>query len=279
MVFPLVRALGVRGIVLITDFGYSQAVFSCGLRTAGITPQNLKNQPTRIGSPTLYRLLVRLFHARLLNPMLPEVPRVLANLRGTINRDYVPSGTTPADMKYTLTIEGGDASPSQREKIITESREGESERHMALKFLAYLLFSGETDGLPLRIEQKVDQRHTPDVVAADPATGEIKLWIDCGQIEPKRLERIVSGNRNARIVVVKATQNEMAGYIKAANRELPTADKRARVEYLSFDDAFVDTLASELRGTNTVSLGMAEDTMYLAWNGRDMSTEVYRQTG
>jgi len=79
-------------------------------------------------------------------------------------------------MKYTFSTPGGGGP-----KIVLQSRPGESDRHIALKILAYLLFRDDAGGLPLQIEQGVGQRHKPDLVAADLETGRVLLWIDCGR--------------------------------------------------------------------------------------------------
>ena len=150
-------------------------------------------------------------------------------------------------MKYTFSIEGDG-------KLVLESRAGESSRHIALKILAYLLFRNDTNGLPLRIEQGVGQRHKPDLVATDPDTGNVVLWIDCGQIEVKRLGRIVAANPGARVVVVKATGSEAALYARAATRHLPATRRMAAVTYLGFDEDFLSALLHHLRGTNDIAL-------------------------
>jgi hypothetical protein len=66
-------------------------------------------------------------------------------------------------VKYTFTCVTGGDNGGGREKIVLQSRAGESDRHIALKILAYLLYRDDTGGLPLQIEQGVGQRHKPDL--------------------------------------------------------------------------------------------------------------------
>jgi hypothetical protein len=150
---------------------------------------------------------------------------------------------------FTLTEPGRD-----REKIVLESRSGESTRHVALKVLAYLLFRHEVAPLPLRIEQKVGQRHKPDLVALDPETGDARLWVDCGQIETERLGRIVRRNPRTRVVVVKPTARDARLYALSALKDLPTEPERlARVAFVGFGPDFLADFLRPLRGANDLT--------------------------
>lgn len=155
-------------------------------------------------------------------------------------------------MKFTFTLtEGGFA----REKRVLESGAGESTRHISLKILAYLLYRGDAAPLPLHIELKVGQRHKPDLVALEPETGRVRLWIDCGQIETERLGRIAVKNPGSRIVVVKSSEHEARLYARAALRDLPEdTGHLARIAFTGFDSGFLAQFVHSLRGTNQLSL-------------------------
>ncbi len=159
-------------------------------------------------------------------------------------------------MKYTFTLlKEGEA--DAREKIVLESRSSESPRHIVLKIFAYLLFRDRSGGLPPRIEPgDIGQRHRPDLLTSDPLTGAPILWIDCGQIEPKRLGRIVATNNGARVVVVKQTAREAELYAQVARGELPVlgAGTARFVGYLGFEEGFIASAIALLRGANTLSL-------------------------
>ncbi len=153
-------------------------------------------------------------------------------------------------MKYTFTI-SGHTQDKKREKIILESRAGESDRHIALKVLAYVLFAPEVAPLPLRIEASVGQRHKPDLVATDEETGAVVFWVDCGQIETKRLGRIVAQNPKAQIVVVKAGANEARLYAQAALRFLPNdKTQREAVRVVGFNEEFLPAFLCVLTQPN-----------------------------
>lgn len=146
-------------------------------------------------------------------------------------------------MKFTVTIEG--VGRDAREKRVLESRAGESAGHIALKILACVLH-----GPDIRVEEAVGQRHKPDLVRTDP-DGAVALWVDCGQIETKRLGRIAAANRAARIVVLKRTAREADLYARAASRDLP-AHAAGRVRVVGFDDGFVARFEAALSSGNAI---------------------------
>ena len=180
-------------------------------------------------------------------------------------------------MKYTFTLRKANE-PTEREKIVLESRSSESPRHIVLKIISYLLFRPHTAGLPMHIEPAdIGQRHRPDLLAVEPITQKPLLWIDCGQIEPKRLGRIAATNNGARIVVVKQTEKEAQLYAAVAKKELPVLGVGSAqfVGYLGFGDGFLQTMIGLLRGANTLcmpsSLG---NELSLQMNGETVSTEL-----
>jgi hypothetical protein len=189
-------------------------------------------------------------------------------------------------MKYTFNlIEASDQDDfgdgDGREKIILESRAGESARHIALKILAYLLFrdAPEAEGQPVRIEQSVGQRHKPDLVATESGTDRVLLWIDCGQIETQRLGRIAAKNNGARILVLKPTEREARLYVSAAAKHMPELGKPGTAESvrcLGFDPDFLTDVLAEVRGVNTLMIQKRfPDLLALTWNTRALATSLH----
>ena len=161
-----------------------------------------------------------------------------------------------------------------QEKRVLESRAGESDRHIALKILAYLLFRERALPLPLLVEQAVGQRHKPDLAAID-AEGAVCLWIDCGQIEPKRLARIVQSNPDACILVVKPTAEEARLYAQAAARALPPRrERKAEVQCIGFDAGFLKDFLTALRGANHLQYRVEADDFCFLLNEMTFHTTV-----
>lgn len=167
-------------------------------------------------------------------------------------------------MKFSVTLfENG-----EREKLILESGT-DLPKHIALKILAYVLYRGKTSGQALEIERRVGQRHKPDLVAIEPETGRVSLWIDCGQIETDRLARIVAKNPTAAVVVVKGKAREAERYAQAAAKDL-----KATATILGFDDGFIEAFVDSLRGTNTLEIERDHGTLLVGLNGQSLRSEI-----
>ena len=166
-----------------------------------------------------------------------------------------------------LSVALSEAAGSRRERLVLESRQGESLDHLALKLLAYLLY-----GPDLAIERAVGQRHKPDLARVD-TEGVVRLWIDCGQIEPRRLGRIASVNRAARILVLKRTVREAALYEKAARKALPE-HAAGRVVFLGFDPAFWSGFLEGLLAQNTLTYEIDENRLCATLNGTMLETAL-----
>jgi YaeQ protein len=162
-------------------------------------------------------------------------------------------------VKYTFTL----LEDGEREKLILESG-GDLPRHVVLKLLAYVLYRKQ---YALEIEKGVGQRHKPDLVAQDPITGQVQLWIDCGQIETDRLGRIVTKNRHAEVIVVKATAREAERYATVAAK-----DVTGQATVLGFDDGFTERFVELLRGTNTVEIERLDETIRVVLNGEALES-------
>lgn len=105
-------------------------------------------------------------------------------------------------MKYTFQFRGSD-------KQVLETRSSESQRHIILKILGYLLYYDRAPRIELRVsEDKRDYR--PDVVAFD-ADGRITLWVDCGQIGIRKLDDLTRQHPDAEIA---------SGYAGSSNQRM-----------------------------------------------------------
>jgi hypothetical protein len=177
-------------------------------------------------------------------------------------------------VKYSFTLHRSTAE-NKREKLVLESRAGESVRHIALKILAYVLFRHEAEPFPLFIEKGVGQRHNPDLVATDGETGAVRLWIDCGQIEVQRLGRIAAQNRQANIIVVKAGANEAQLYARAAAKFLPDSPaRRAAIRFVGFGEDFIPAILAELRGANALMVRETDKELQVTLNNVSLTTAL-----
>lgn len=167
-------------------------------------------------------------------------------------------------MKYTFWF-------NDREKQILEKRGGESQRHIILKTLAYILHHA----LRPRIEERVLQGrgdYKPDVVVTG-ESGVITHWIDCGQIAVRKVDDLTRRLPDARIIVVKATVGEMESYAREVAKKVRRAD---RVEYLAFDNEFTPNLIAVMGHMNYLRWRCQNSRLDLTLNERAFSSRLWR---
>jgi uncharacterized protein YaeQ len=138
--------------------------------------------------------------------------------------------------------------PGLPPKLIMDSRIGESDRHVVLKVLGWLLFWRPD----LQVEKSADQHYQPDLIAGEDLRRP-DLWIDCGDTTLKKLDKISTTNSRALIVLVKAERSEMVRYAAMAEKKIR---RNERVAYVAFDPGFVDGLGAKLGRTNELTFSV-----------------------
>jgi uncharacterized protein YaeQ len=145
---------------------------------------------------------------------------------------------------------------------------GESNQHVVMKFLSYILFYHPD----LLIEASADQHFKPDLVRFD-ADGDPVQWIDCGQTSLKKLDKISQKNRKTYIDIVKRGESELSSYRRQALTRLALPE---RVRYWTFDVGFVDRLARVLTHRHmihaTVTAGY--EYLYMLIDGVSYDTRI-----
>lgn len=154
------------------------------------------------------------------------------------------------------------------ERLVLVKRAGESLGHVLLKLLAWMSFYAPD----LRIEVGVAQRHKPDLVRVD-EKGRPTFWVDCGSIGVKRLDRIARQNREAEVVVVKATEREARLYLQSAR---PFLRRPERVRVLGFRPGFVDELGALVHDHAAIVATVlgGPDHLYLEVAGVSLDTPI-----
>lgn len=159
-------------------------------------------------------------------------------------------------MKYSFNLLVTDNKRERTEKLILSAFSEESGGHVALKLLAYIMF---IDQQP-HIDEDAGWHFVPDLIARDQA-GDIKLWIDCGTVSPKKVDTIATKVRdNIDFYVFRKTKSDMDKFYKSI------ADKVKHIENvkcISFDDGFIDGIGAALDRTNNLESYIADDMVTL----------------
>jgi len=147
--------------------------------------------------------------------------------------------------KFSFHLESRDRRRQLPEKIILGQQETETLPHVALKFLAYLIFFRErlqiefnlhTDSIPF----------VPDLVQLDYELSP-KLWVECGECSVSKLNKLAVKVPEAEIWIVKSSPAAAEHLFHAmAKEEL----RRQRYHFLALDPAMVDEFCALLKPRN-----------------------------
>ncbi|QGJ70135.1 Hypothetical protein PBC10988_18290 [Planctomycetales bacterium 10988] len=162
-----------------------------------------------------------------------------------------PSSLTPRPfypMLYNLEIE---CDGETRRQMLTLSS-SETVRHVAMKLLAYLVYWEREP----EIEKRVGQHYKPDLVCREPSNhyveGEkITLWIECGDVAVKKLDKISIRNPEAEFIVVKPTTRQRDQFKTQVDRKVKNPE---RFRYLTFEDGFLRSFVLALTTRSRIVL-------------------------
>lgn len=145
---------------------------------------------------------------------------------------------------------------------------GESNQHVMMKFLSYILFYHPD----LQIEVSANQHFKPDLVRFDEAMNPVQ-WVDCGQTTLKKLDKISHKNRKTYIDIVKRGEADLTAYKRQAQTRLALPE---RVRYWTFDAGFVDALAEALthRHTAHATVTAGWEHLYLLIDGHSFDSRI-----
>ena len=176
------------------------------------------------------------------------------------------------NISYTLTDEGRSLWGLE-DRLFLLKKKGEAMQTAVLKLLSYWLYFEEG----LEIDRDVDgQTFRPDVVKVVD-NDNIALWIDCGQTNMRKLEKIVTKtkNRETEFVIVKPDESSLRKYRREAVKKIPSE----RVTYVTFSDDFVNQLAGALSSRHTMSVVVSDTTLYVDVDNASFQCEILKYDG
>jgi len=176
-------------------------------------------------------------------------------------------------VKYTFTISLAADGVEHRDKTVLAADRSELPWHIALKLMGLLLFWEEQP----RVEEGVGWHYKPDLVALAP-DGEIRLWVDCGNIAVRKIDRVAAKVGAAgRFVILRRQRQDAALLTQALTRKVGHG---RRVEIWHFDPGFVDELAASLDATNEVRAERTPDRLVVTVRSRrgerTLATEIHK---
>lgn len=158
-------------------------------------------------------------------------------------------------MKYTCSITRHSNASTLRSKVVLRAGVSEVAWHIALKILGFILFMQHK---PL-IEEGVGWHYKPDLVAFTP-TGAISLWVDCGNIAVRKIDRVASWlPKEAEFHILRRTAKDAMTLAAAAKN----IKKPERLLLTAFDTGFVDAVAESLGVTNRMDATLSDNRLVL----------------
>ncbi|MDB6019795.1 MAG: hypothetical protein JWR19_4284 [Pedosphaera sp.] len=147
--------------------------------------------------------------------------------------------------KYSFHLRSEDRQRELPQKIIIGRQDTETLTHVALKFLAYLLFFRER----LQIETNLHMSaipFVPDLVQLDYELRP-KLWVECGECSVTKLNKLAVKVPEAEIWIMKRSPAAAEQLFQAmAKEEL----RRDRYELIGLDEEMVDEFCGLLAPRN-----------------------------
>lgn len=151
--------------------------------------------------------------------------------------------------------------PAEPYKLVMAGWNGEMGWHLALKLLGFLLFFEQKP----RIETGIGWHFKPDLVCLD-ARGDVELWIDCGNIAVKKIDRVATKvGAPGRFFILKRRRSGARLLRLALQGKVRRPE---RVTLIAFDDGFVDRLTELLDGTNGLDVELGEESIELQLRNR-----------
>jgi len=158
--------------------------------------------------------------------------------------------------------------PKVEEKLILVKSDGELRAHVVMKLLAYLLFYDSR----LKVEVSADMHYKPDLLIPGDH-GIPELWIDCGKVAVRKVEKLTTKLKNTRIILVKETDKELTQFKKVIEKKVERAD---RIDYLAFEPGFVSGIAEALNRVNHLTFYEVMDKVIgIALNDQIFESSLY----
>ena len=149
--------------------------------------------------------------------------------------------------KFSFRLSHPGQRPSLPAKIIVGQQPGETDAHVLLKALAFLLFDRERLEIGIDLHQDAIP-FRPDIVQLDYEMRP-QLWIECGDCSVAKLDKLAVKVPDAEIWVMRrslAEAEELARLMRKADL------RRHRYQLLGWDADMFDEVLALLRGRNEV---------------------------
>lgn len=152
------------------------------------------------------------------------------------------------------------------EKQIMTKGYYETREHLVLKLLAYV-YLNKSPKIETRI--KKSYKYKPDLVIDE--DGQVKLWVECGKVSIKKLKKITRDFGSVRIYVFRQNMNSAEAL---ASQFKNKGGNRSGVNFVSFEDGFVGSIAENLKKVNHIDYEKSQDNIRIEINGSKLTSKI-----
>lgn len=124
---------------------------------------------------------------------------------------------------------------TKSKKLVMVSHENETPEHLALKLAAFILFFNSDPIVEISSKHFAiaNQEFKPDLLSLD-ETGDIRIWIECGNVTTNKMEKLARRIPDARIIVLKEIQREAENLRRILEKN--EVKNREHIEIWSFPE-------------------------------------------
>jgi len=151
--------------------------------------------------------------------------------------------------KFTFTLTSDDRRRPLPHKIIIGLGINESVRHVAMKFLGWILFFRDRLSIDMDLENDAIP-FVPDIVELGYDMRPV-LWVECGECSMAKLHKIAVKCPEARIWVLRESVDAAQALLKAMKKE---EFRRDRYSVIALDPEFFEEVCGLIRERNAFTL-------------------------
>jgi len=147
-------------------------------------------------------------------------------------------------------------------------RQGESLDHVILKLTGFILFCRYEPS----VEMPVGWKYRPDLVSLDDS-GRPALWVECADVAPSKLRRVLQRYTGTNIAVLKITRHDALHFSRNMTRE---GEKSSHLEILGFDEGFIADFCTLIRDRATIKADVSETDLTVQWDRISLASKIHR---
>jgi uncharacterized protein YaeQ len=165
----------------------------------------------------------------------------------------------PERREVRLTLNNVDRGVELERTLLLSRHPSESLERVVLRVLALCILGDEAVA---PAPGGVSEGDAPDLLARDP-TGELRVWVRCGNADPEQVRKVVNHNPHAAVHVMFARPDRRAAFMDEVNARGAPPRGWDRVTLWTVDRALVQALAEREETRQRWTVTFVGDQLYV----------------